>query len=101
MRCIQWVGHEEVRKREIKGHWKRYTYFCNGIKCFIYCEKDETFLRLFANWCSWAQGNYIYTFETLVGEYVPLEDIIMDEPDSKPFSHCKLLIHTQHGDCIQ
>jgi hypothetical protein len=46
------VGHEEIQMRQIKGNFKRFTYFCNGIKQYIYCEKKETFLNLFAHWSS-------------------------------------------------
>ena len=110
----QWVGHEEVARREIKGTFKRFTYYCNGTKLYIYCRNKEIFLRLFAHWCSWASVinsrvsgppevasvKYNYTLETIEGEDISLEDIIMDRPEGTAF-RCKSLVYTQYGEYIQ
>jgi hypothetical protein len=111
---LQWVGHEEVARREIKGTFKRFMYYCNGHKQYIYCRDQGVFLRLFAFWCSWAgtinnrvsgppevaSVKYGYTLETIEGEDISLEDIIMDRPEGSPF-RVKCLIQTQHGEYIQ
>lgn len=100
---LQWVGHQEVANREIWGTWKRFTYFCNGHKLFIYCRNKETFCKLFMGWCSWShvQGfAYDYTLNNPDGEDITLEDIIFDRPEGTPF-RVKSLIQTQAGEYIQ
>jgi hypothetical protein len=110
----QWVGHKEVARREIKGTFKRYTYYCNGNKLYIYCRTQKTFLELFAYWCKWASNintrincpveiasvKYNYTLEICEGDDISLEDIIMDRPEGSPF-RCKSLIQSQQGEYIQ
>jgi hypothetical protein len=111
---LQWVGHEEVARREVKGTFKRFTYYCNGIKLYIYCRDHGVFLQLFAFWCKWASNintrincppevasvKYNYTLETTEGVDISLEDIIMDRPEGSPF-RVKCLIQTQYGEYIQ
>jgi hypothetical protein len=89
---MTWVGHKEVARRDIKGTWKRFTYFCRGVnvhprhwtKCYIYCESSKTFITLFANWCRQAQDLYIYTLMDPDGVDISLQDIIMDRPEVSP-----------------
>jgi hypothetical protein len=95
-----WVGHKEVARGDIFGPWKRFTYYCNGVKQYIYCRTQKVFLILFAHWCSWAKGNYNYTLNDVDGVDISTEDIIMDNPDSKPF-RVKSWVFTQHGEYIQ
>ena len=111
---FQWVGHDEVARRDIKGTFKRFTYYCNGLKQYIYCRNHGIFLQLFAAWCKWASNintrvncppevasvKYNYTLESLDGEDISLEDIIMDRPEGSPF-RVKCLIQSQHGEYIQ
>lgn len=111
---FQWVGHEEVSRREIKGTFQRFTYYCNGTKLYIYCRNQRVFLTLFANWCSWANTintrincppevtlvKYNYTVEDLEGVDISLEDIIMDRPEGTEYRP-KVLILSQHGEYIQ
>jgi hypothetical protein len=97
---LQWVGHQEVARGEIWGTWKRFTYFCNGHKLFIYCHNFKTFLALFASWCSWARGLYNYTLTDPDGEDISTQDIIFDRPEGSPF-RVKLLIQTTVGEYIQ
>lgn len=115
-----WVGHEEVARGDIFGEWKRFTYYVNGFRQYIYCRNQKVFLTLFAHWCSWAgiinnrkkpEGlaisdeqwekiRYNYTFEDIEGVSISTPDIIMDNPDSRPF-RVKSLVHTQYGEYIQ
>jgi hypothetical protein len=111
---IQWVGHEEVARREIKGTFKQFTYYCNGHKQYVYCHDHDVFLKLFANWCRQAgifntctkcspevaSVKYNYALDTTEGEDISLEDIIMDRPEGSPF-RVKCFIQTQHGEYIQ
>lgn len=67
---MTWVGHKEVARRDIKGTWKRFTYFCSGlnirprhwVECYIYCHDKATFLALFAGWCRWGCGQAVAQF---------------------------------------
>ena len=115
-----WVGHKEVARGDIFGDWKRFTYYVNGLKQYIYCRNQKVFLTLFANWCSWAsitnnrkkpadlpindeqwdKIKYSYTLEDVEGVSISTPDVIMDNPDSKPF-RVKSWVHTQHGEYIQ
>jgi hypothetical protein len=111
---LQWVGHEEVANREIKGTFKRFTYYCNGIKLYIYCRDQSVFLKLFADWCSWASTinthvncppevasvKYNYTLESLEGVDISLEDIVMDRPEGTEYRP-KVLVLSHHGEYIQ
>lgn len=116
----RWVGHEEIARKEIFGDWKRFTYYVNGLRQYVYCHNQKVFLSLFAQWCSWASVTnnrkkpeslpisdeewnrikYNYTLEDVEGVDISLEDIIMDNPDSKPF-RVKSCIQTQYGEYIQ
>lgn len=95
-----WVGHEEVSHGDIFGDWKRFTYYCNGYRQYIYCRNQKVFLTLFAGWCSWARGAYVYTLNDVDGVDITTQDIIMDNPDEKPF-RVKSCIQTQYGEYIQ
>jgi hypothetical protein len=115
-----WVGHKEVARGDIFGDWKRFTYYVNGLRQYIYCRNQKTFLTLFAAWCSWASSinkrpvpsnisisaeqwekiKYVYTLEDADGVDISTQDVIMDNPDSKPF-RVKSWIHTQYGEYIQ
>ena len=115
-----WVGHKEVAQGDIFGDWKRFIYYVNGLRQYIYCRNQKVFLTLFAHWCSWAsvtnsrkkpadlpisdeQWNkikYNYALEDIEGVSISTPDVIMDNPDSKPF-RIKSLIQTQHGEYIQ
>jgi hypothetical protein len=115
-----WVGHEEVARGDIFGDWKRFTYYVNGHRQYIYCRNQKVFLTLFAHWCSWAsianarkkpsdlpisdeqweKIKYYYAIDDVEGVAISTEDIIMDNPDSKPI-RVKSLIHTQCGEYIQ
>jgi hypothetical protein len=100
---IQWVGHKEVARRDIKGKWKRFVYYLNGHMSYIYCHNRHTFINLFAGWCQWVSqwgGKYVYTLQDVEGEDITLEDIIMDRPEGSPF-RCKILIPTNVGEYIQ
>jgi len=114
------VGHKEVDHKDIFGDWKRFTYYVNGLRQYIYCRNQKVFLILFANWCSWAsitnnrkrpdklsisdeqweKIKYSYALDTFEGVDISTRDIIMDNPDSKPF-RIKSYIHTQYGEYIQ
>jgi len=114
------VGHEEVARGDVFGDWKRFTYYVNGLRKYIYCRNQKAFLTLFAAWCSWASVannrtkpvdiplsdeqwdkiKYNYSLETLEGIDISTEEIIMDNPDSRPH-RCKSLVQTQHGEYIQ
>jgi hypothetical protein len=115
-----WVGHKEAARGDIFGNWKRFTYYCNGHRLYIYCRNHGVFLTLFAHWCSWASTlnarkmpsdlaispeqwekiKYVYTLESLEGVDISTEDVIMDNPDSKPF-RVKQWMWTQYGEYIQ
>jgi hypothetical protein len=117
---MTWVGHKEVARGDIFGDWKRFTYYVNGLRQYIYCRNQKVFLTLFAAWCSWASSinsrkkpvdlpitdeqwdkiKYNYTLEDVEGVSISTPDVIMDNPDSKPF-RVKSWIHTQHGEYIQ
>jgi hypothetical protein len=105
----QWVGHTEVARREIKGTFKRFTYFCNNHKRFIYCRTPNTFLKLFQDWCEWATIHarrspnpvtYIYIMGDYHGVDMYLEDIVMDRPAGTEYRP-KFLIQSQYGEYIQ
>lgn len=115
-----WVGHKEVARGDIFGNWKRFTYYVNGLRQYVYCRNQNVFLGLFADWCKWAsiintqlkpdnspmsteeweKIKYNYTFETIEGVDISTEDIIMDNPDSKPF-RVKRHMLSHHGEYIQ
>jgi hypothetical protein len=115
-----WVGHKEVARGDIFGDWKRFTYYVNGLRQYIYCRSQKVFLTLFAHWCSWASTannrkkpadlpitdeqwekiKYSYTLEDTEGVSISTPDVIMDNPDSTPF-RCKSWVHTQYGEYIQ
>lgn len=115
-----WVGHKEVARGDIFGDWKRFTYYCNGFREYVYCRSQKVFLTLFAHWCSWAgiansrkkpdnlpisdeqweRIKYSYTLEDVEGVDISTQDVIMDNPDSKPF-RVKSWLHTQYGEYIQ
>jgi len=115
-----WVGHKEVAQGDIFGDWKRFTYYCNGFREYVYCRSQKVFLTLFAHWCSWAsiansrkkpdnlpisdeqweRIKYSYTLEDVEGVDISTQDVIMDNPDSKPF-RVKSWLHTQYGEYIQ
>ena len=117
---MNWVGHKEVARGDIFGDWKRFTYYVNGLRQYIYCRNQKVFLTLFADWCSWAgfinnrpkpdnhpltdeqwdKIKYNYTLEDAVGVSISTPDVIMDNPDSKPF-RVKSWLQTQHGEYIQ
>lgn len=117
---LQWVGHEEVARGDIFGDWKRFSYYINGHRQYVYCRNQKVFLALFAHWCSWASISnarkkpsdlpisdeqwekikYSYTIDDVEGVDISTEDIIMDNPDSKPF-RVKSLIYSQCGEYIQ
>lgn len=115
-----WVGHKEVARGDIFGDWKRFTYYVNGLRQYIYCRNQKTFLTLFAYWCSWAgvinnrkkpsdlpindeqwdKIKYAYTLEDVDGVSISTPEVIMDNPDSKPF-RVKHWLQTQYGEYIQ
>ena len=118
---MTWVGHEEVARGDIFGDWKRFTYYVNGLRQYIYCRNQKVFLKLFAVWCSWASSinnrsvvpsgisisaeqwlaiKYIYSLQDVDGVDISTQDIIMDNPDSRSFRVKSYLI-TQHGEYIQ
>ena len=102
---ITWVGHKEVARGDIFGDWKRFTYYVNGHRQYVYCRSEKAFLTLFAHWCSWAgiannrskptdllisdddweKIKYCYTLDSLDGVDISTQDIIMDNPDAKSF----------------
>jgi len=113
------VGHEEVSRGDVFGDWKRFSYYCNWNKLYIYCRNQAAFFRLFACWCSWANClpsvvpsncsisaedwkkiKYVYTLGDVEGVSISSSDVIMDNPDSKPF-RVKSYIQSQHGEYIQ
>jgi hypothetical protein len=115
-----WVGHEEVARGDIFGNWKRFTYYVNGHRQYIYCRNEKVFLKLFSGWCSsagimnnrpkpadlpisteeWEKIKYNYTLETMEGVDISTDDIIMDNPDSKPFRVKRHILATA-GEYIQ
>lgn len=116
-----WVGHKEVARKDVFGNWKRFSYYVNGHRQYIYCRTQKVFLTLFFNWCSWAKITncrkkpddlpisdeqwekikYDYKLaDDLNGVDISSESIIMDNPDSKPF-RVKSLIRSQYGEYIQ
>ena len=116
-----WVGHEEVARGDVFGNWKRFVYFVNGHRQYVYCRTKKVFLTLFEQWCNWAsianrrkkpedlpisdeRWNKIkYDYHTICaddGVDISTEGVIMDNPDSKPF-RVKSLIQTQYGEYIQ
>ena len=115
------VGHEEVAHGDVYGDWKRFTYYVNGLQQYIYCRNQKVFLTLFSDWCSWASGinsrtvvpsgisisaeqwlsiKYVYSLQDVEGVDISTPDIIMDNPDSKPF-RVKSYVISQHGEYIQ
>lgn len=100
-----WVGHKEVARGDIFGDWKRFTYYVNGLRQYVYCRNEKAFLTLFAHWCRWAgitnvrkkpsgllisnndweKIKYNYTLDSLEGVDISTQDIITDNPDSNPF----------------
>src|SRR5512136_418977 len=101
----RWVGHEEVARKDIFGDWKRFTYYVNGQRQYVYCRNQKVFFELFAGWCRQAstmnnrlaistEHKYSYTLGDVNGVGISTEDIIMDNPDSKPF-RVKSCIQTQ------
>lgn len=78
-RFLMIIGHEEVRTRQVKGTFFRYTYFNNGIKNYVYCENKETFIALICKWNGASNGRYQYTFTSVEGEPISLENIINDQ----------------------
>jgi hypothetical protein len=116
-----WVGHKEVARGDVFGNWKRFAYSVNGHRQYVYCRTKKVFFTLFEHWCDWAslansrkkpeglpisdeQWNKIkYEYHTNYaddGLDISTEDVIMDNPDSKPF-RAKSLIQTQYGEYIQ
>ena len=112
--------HEEVARGDIFGDWKRFTYYVNGLRQYIYCRTQKVFITLFANWCrqasimnnrkkpdglplsdeQWNKIKYVYTLENAEGVNISTEEVIMDNPDLKPF-RVKSWVHTQYGEYIQ
>jgi len=70
------IGFEEVRTRRVKGTFFKYTYFNNGHVNYVFCENKETFIALICKWNREGHGRYLYTFESVEGEPISLEDII-------------------------
>lgn len=74
------IGSEEVRTRQVKGAFSRYTYFCNGFESYVYCQTKETFLALICEWNrQGVRSNHLYTMISVEGAPISLEDIVKDQ----------------------
>lgn len=86
------VGSKEIRGRQIKGVFKRFSYIAHskhcpeGVVCYVYCYKSLDFIRLLARWAALAargiykERGYFYTLTLngYDGEDIALTDIPAD-----------------------
>lgn len=73
------IGFKEVETRQVKGTFFRYTYYCNGNVCYVYCENMETFIALICKWNKDGGTKYQYTFTSVEGHPISLQDIVRDQ----------------------
>lgn len=76
----EFVCTQEVQQRKIKGVFRKFAYFCNGHKCYVYCERSGDFLKLINTWnLQGRRGEYVYYYESDQGESITLVDIPADQ----------------------
>lgn len=74
------VGTEEIARREIKGDFTKFTYFCNGHPCTVYCYRSIDFLKLVNQWNKMGyNGKYVYHYQDDLGVPIALTDIPADQ----------------------
>jgi hypothetical protein len=96
------IGSEEIRRREVKGTFRRFHYTNNGYLCFVYCHKVQDLWRLVSWWQRMSnvqcKGKYTYSIPDLSfeGQDIQLEDI----PADQGFK-VKALLYSQGVEYIQ